>query len=374
MGTVWRSETSTAGPIERILLLAPLPIGDTLFVSPTIHALRETFPGVHMTALVHETTAELMNCIPGVDAVEVLPVGADWEGGGQLIRSMMQLRRERYNAAVDFSSPAYKWIVFMCGVPIRTYMKFDPCWWLLPDEHDQWRTMHATEHYYNCAIDLGLPPWHEVDHRPHLRLPDACRESARAFAYSRWRDRTGPLVAIHAGGMMLDGVKRWPAERFAAVADALREDWGARVMLLGGPEDVELAQSVAEGMRLPGVVAAGDVPLLTSLALLEMADLFVGNDSGLLHAAAALGTRYVGIYGPTSLENFRPIPLHPNQGRIALPPLRCPEPRYFVGGDVVWRQPRCREICSALATLPVSTVLSHAVALLQTHVSSAGAV
>jgi ADP-heptose:LPS heptosyltransferase len=173
---------------------------------------------------------------------------------------------------------------------------------------------------------------------------------------------------------MLDGVKRWPAERFAETADALCDRWGANVLLLGGPEDQELARSVAATMWANARVAAGEVSLLTSLALVELADLFVGNDSGLLHAAATLGTPYIGIYGPTSVANFHPVPLYPEQGRLALPPRPCPEPQYFVGGDVVWRHLHCHETCAALLTLPATYVISLAESLLRGRLSSAGAV
>jgi ADP-heptose:LPS heptosyltransferase len=379
MGISWMHGEQPRPPIERLLLLAPLPIGDTLFITPTIHELRTSFPRMHMTALVHESTADLMRCVPGVDAVEILPVGADWQGGGSLIRTLMRLHADGFDAVIDFSSPAYKWIGFLCGIPLRTYMKFEPHWWFIQGEHTRWRMTHATEHYYNCARELGLPPWAEADHRLRLRLPESAREAActylhglRAKRHSGWE----PLVAIHAGGTMLDGVKRWPAERFAETADALCDRWGASVLLLGGPEDQVLARSVAATMRTDARVVAGEVSLLTSLALVDLADLFVGNDSGLLHAAAALGTPYLGIYGPTSLPNFQPTPLYAEQGRLALPPRPCPEPQYFVGGDVVWRRRHlhCHETCAALLTLSATYVISLAESLLRVRLSSAGAV
>jgi ADP-heptose:LPS heptosyltransferase len=327
-----------------------------------------------MTALVHEKTAELMRCVPGIDEIEVLPVGADWQGGGELVRMIWRLREQEFDAAVDFSSPAYKWIGALCDIPLRTYMKFDPNWWFSAGDHARWRTTHATEHYYDCARELGLPPWDEVDHRLRLQLPRSAREEAQAFLHASVGHYGGPLIAMHAGGSMLDGVKRWPADRFAELAEALCTSWHARVLLLGGPEDVELANAIAGAMRGPAVVAAGTASLVISLALVESADLLIGNDSGLLHAAAALGTPYIGIYGPTAPSNFHPIESYPGQGHVVLPPVPCPEPGYFVGGDVIWRHRRCHGTCAALLTLPVSTVLAYATIVLQARVSAAGAV
>ena len=105
MGTDAMFGEQGAAPIKRILLLAPLPIGDTLFVTPTIRTLRATFPHVRMTALVHSNTFDLMRCVLEVDEVALLPIGRDWQGGGPLIETVMRLRAERFDVAVDFSSP-----------------------------------------------------------------------------------------------------------------------------------------------------------------------------------------------------------------------------------------------------------------------------
>jgi ADP-heptose:LPS heptosyltransferase len=84
-----------------------------------------------------------------------------------------------------------------------------------------------------------------------------------------------------------------------------------------------------------------------------------------LHAAALLGTRYVGIFGPTWPANFQPIPLRPSQGQLALPALPCRTPQYFVGGGPPWRRPCCQGTCRALQTIAPETVLAHCESLLR---------
>lgn len=352
-------------PAPRILLLALLPLGDTLFTTPTIRALRERYPAARLTALTHASSAPLSRCNPALDDVVVLPFRADWAGVAPLATTLRRLRARRYDAAIDFTTPAYKWVSFVAGIPTRTYMKFDPLWWLLPGEHRNWRATHATRHYYDCARELDLPPWETVDQRPRLRLPDAARHDARRFMEAAPGLRgSGPLVGMHIGGAGLGGLKRWPAARFAALADRLAAACGARVVLLGGPDDKELAATVAGIMRSRPELAAGAVPLLTSIVLIEACDLFIGNDSGPLHAAAAVGAPYVGIFGPTSVADFQPIALYPGQGRVVQPAVPCRAPRYFVGGEPVWRGPCCRGVCAALAALEVEPVFDAAATLL----------
>ncbi len=349
-----------------ILLLAMLPIGDTLLVTPTIRALRRRYPRARIVALAHARSAPVLRQLPTVDEVLVLPTGPDWAGPAALIELVKRLRARRLAAAVDFTSPAYKWIPFLAGVPVRTYMKLDRLWWLLPGQHRRWRETHAAEHYYACAAELDLPPWEEVDHRVDLYLPEeAQREASRLLAEAVGPADGKPLVCLHPGGAGMAGLKRWPAARFAQTAERLAERYGATIILLGGPDERELADGVAAAMRARAVVAAGKLSLLGSMALIAQADLFVGNDSSLLHAAAALGTRYVGIFGPTGRANFRPIPAYPGQGVLVEPSPPCGEPTYFVGGRPRWWRPSCRARCAALLALPTGPVLAAAERLLE---------
>ncbi len=365
-----RRETRPAP--SRILLLCLLPIGDTLFTTPTIRAIRAHFPHAHITALVHTQTRPLLHWVPEIDEIVVLPTGSDWHGIRTFARFLRYMREQRFDASIDFTSPAYKWLNFVARIPLRTYMKFDRLWWIIPTPHRHWRTTHATRHYYDSASELDLPPWHDVSHSPQFRLPESQRRAARLFLLRRGvhdisterKLAARPLVAVHAGGAGLNGLKRWPADRFAALCRALTDRWGAQIVLLGGSEDEELVEDIAAQLAAPPVVAAGKISLLTSAAVIEACDLFIGNDSGPLHFAAAVGTPHVAIFGPTCLANFVPIPAHGGYGHVVLPRVPCPEPQYFVGGQTIPQRRACQGVCRALATIPVDAVLAAAEDLL----------
>src|ERR671936_864793 len=94
-----------ARSIRRILLLALLPIGDTLFTTPTIRALRERYPRARLTALAHASAAPVLRCVPELDEVAVLPVGRDWAGCGPLVRTLRSVRARRFEVVSDFTSP-----------------------------------------------------------------------------------------------------------------------------------------------------------------------------------------------------------------------------------------------------------------------------
>ena len=93
--------------------------------------------------------------------------------------------------------------------------------------------------------------------------------------------------------------KQWPPERFAAVADRLQEEFGALVVLLGAGRDQEAARVIADAMQSPPVNLTGRTDLRTAFAVISQLNLLITNDSGLMHAAAALWTPLVALFGST---------------------------------------------------------------------------
>ena len=107
---------------------------------------------------------------------------------------------------------------------------------------------------------------------------------------------------MHPGSGGYSTARRWAPERFAQLADTLFQDTGGQLILLGGPEEAELHQQIFELMQsdMPVRSFAGKGNIRVAAAILEQADLFIGNDSGLMHLAIAVGTPTVAIFGLTN--------------------------------------------------------------------------
>jgi heptosyltransferase-2 len=115
-----------------------------------------------------------------------------------------------------------------------------------------------------------------------------------------------PWVALSPGAAY-GPAKRWPPERFAAVGGRLQEELGARLVLLGGPEDRAGAEEVKSHLQGDCLDLAGRTTLRQALAVLSQVQVLVTNDSGLMHAAAALGVPVVAIFGSTNPHATRPF-------------------------------------------------------------------
>jgi ADP-heptose:LPS heptosyltransferase len=109
-----------------------LPIGDTIWLAPTTRALRARYPAASISALAYPSNAPVAALLPGVDEVTQFDPRRDLAQAYTLARLLANLRGRRYDWAITFTSPAFKWISLLSGIPQRTYMKFDRLWWLTP--------------------------------------------------------------------------------------------------------------------------------------------------------------------------------------------------------------------------------------------------
>jgi ADP-heptose:LPS heptosyltransferase len=119
---------------------------------------------------------------------------------------------------------------------------------------------------------------------------------------------TRPIIAIHPGSGGYSTARRWAPERFAQLADTLFQDVGGQLIIMGGPEEAGLHQQIMGMMRsgMPVRSFAGKGNIRVAAAILEQADLFVGNDSGLMHLAVAVGIPTVAIFGLTNSDAWGP--------------------------------------------------------------------
>ncbi len=168
------------------------------------------------------------------------------------------------------------------------------------------------------------------DHSPEIAKYKVLLERLRVKGM-RMRENDNPLlslgektearknyVVIAGGGSA--AIRRWPHERFAELGDAVAKRWKMPVVLCGGPEEKSLLTALAGRMKTPPRIVT-DMPLTDAVALIKGARLFIGNESGLLHIAASVGTPAVGILGGGHFSRYFPY----GSGVVVNHPLDCYE-------------------------------------------------
>ncbi|HPQ71145.1 MAG TPA: glycosyltransferase family 9 protein [bacterium] len=139
---------------------------------------------------------------------------------------------------------------------------------------------------------------------PRLTVPRTGHDEARRLL--RENGVTGPFVALHPGCFPDLAVKRWPPRYYGELADKLHAD-GYAVVLIGGPDELDLAAPIQQAAAAPVVDLIAKTSLAGVAAVLRKAVAVVANDTGLMHLGAAVGTPVIGIYGPTSWEKNTPL-------------------------------------------------------------------
>ena len=305
---------------RRILVRATNWVGDAVMTLPALRELRRTLPAAHITLLARPWVSTVFEREAVADRLLLYPSNGSlgWR------RTAVALRAERFEAAVLFQNAFEAALLARWAqVPVRCGYARDGRSWLLthavPVPRQDEIPAHECYYYLELLRRLGVlpelpqvsqirlarPPAREVgrDKMANFGLPDAFR---------------GPVVGINPGAAF-GTAKRWFSSRFAEVGRALAAQ-GAAVVLFGAASERRLAEEVAASVGPAAVSTAGRTSLSEFLELVAGCDLFLTNDSGTMHLAAAAGVPVLAIFGAT--DEVATAPLGPRV-RIIRKPVPC---------------------------------------------------
>ncbi len=305
---------------QQLVILCLSPLGDTIFATPAIRALREKFSKARIVVLASAAAAQVLKYNPW--QLEIRVVRDKWE----LIKRLAQIRKEKFDIALSLSQLGGFFTRF-CGTPV---------WSDFVRAHELISLQQNRSVVQMCQdvlrkIDISCDEQQtEFSYDPHAE--QVIELFLRGTSYQNGRR----IIAIHAGGHYFVR-KRWPLSNFIVIIQRFVYTLGFQVILVGGQEDVEDAFMIKS--VVPEVISAvGLLKLGETAALLKKADLFIGNDSGPLHLAAAVHVRTIGLFGPTSPCQFYP---YHSPGHIKIyKGLSC-SPCYRFGGGIWQYVPRC---------------------------------
>jgi heptosyltransferase-2 len=294
-------------PPASLLVRATNWLGDAVMTTPALAGVREGFPGVRIVLLARPLVAELFRHHPDVDEVMVYERPGRHDGALGRLRLAGELRRRRFDGALLLQNAFdAALIAFLGRIPERAGYPTDGRRFLLTLPVPLTPAIlkrHEVE-YYLCLLDgLGIP--RPVPASLKLAVTGEERGAMAARLASLGIEPGRPIVAINPGATY-GSAKRWYPDRFAAVADALSGEWGARVVVVGSTAEAPLAGEIVAAMRTPPVNFAGGTTVRELMALLSLSSFMVTNDSGPMHIGAALGVPLVAIFGPTDWRRTSP--------------------------------------------------------------------
>jgi heptosyltransferase-2 len=309
--------------VTRVLVRGPNWIGDAVMAEPALQALRRRFPAADITLLAKPAVADLFKGHPLIGRVLLYEDPGRHAGLLGKWTLAARLRRENFHLAVLFQN-AFEAALLAClaGIPVRYGYATDGRAFLLTDPvpvPDPCSVLHQVGYYLAMLRPLGVQ---EEAGPPRLYVSE---EEERRAAEHLAESGIGPgdfLLGINPGSVY-GGAKRWLPERFALAADRLAEGWQrqtgrpAKTLVVGGPGEEKLGQAIGTGMRNRPVVLSGKTSVRELMAVIKRCNLFMSNDTGPMHIAAAFGVPLVAIFGPTDprvtapFGNDRALVRHP---------------------------------------------------------------
>jgi lipopolysaccharide heptosyltransferase II len=301
-----------------ILLVRLRLIGDVVFTTPVIRAVRRRYPTARIIYLVETSAAPIVQDNPHLSAVIVVPHSRGWRRIRDDLSIARRLRDERIDLAIDLhGGPRSGWLTW--ATRARTRVGYDVpgrSWMYTQVVHRPrgYRPRHAVVNQWDllAAVDpaLAVPPNRVLD---RVEMPVDAETGSRVLSHlaARGVPPGRPLVVLHVSAG--NPFRRWPEASFASVAAALaRSDEQRVVLITAGPSDREAAARVIARARAEAgdagtrILDAEHLSLTDLRATLEHAALFIGGDSGPLHLAATSDVPIVAIYGPTLAERSEP--------------------------------------------------------------------
>jgi lipopolysaccharide heptosyltransferase II len=302
----------------KVLLIRLRLIGDVVFTTPVIRALKRALPDAQISYLVEREAASVVAGNPHLAEVIVIP---RTRGLSRLVddaRLAARLRRRRFDLVIDMhGGPRSSLLTLATGAPQRIGYRRPGRIWMytravarpreLRPRHsvlNQWDLLHAVE-----GVNVGAPdPSRDAVEMPLRADVDARVERRLAAAGVLPRHE---LIVVHVSAG--NPFRRWPEEAFVRLVTGLAGHADRRLILSSGPSDRQAADRIAHAARrelgpdaATRVVDFGDFDLAELRALVARSRLFVGGDTGPLHIAATTATPVVAVFGPTLAERSAP--------------------------------------------------------------------
>lgn len=264
---------------QRILFITLSNIGDALMTTPALETLHRRYPTARIDLVADRRSDAIFHHCPYLEHIFYKDKTAGTRG---LLKLIAQLRKQRYDLIVDLRTDGLAYL-------LRARRR-------LTKWHARPLGAHAVEQHMGVLAALGpleIPPM-------RIWLTDELQTQAQQQLATQ---TSKTWLALGPGANWEP--KIWPAARYRELANSVQTHFDG-VLLLGGPGDIPRCTEVANGLQLPTLNVAGKTDLLQAAALLAQTRLFVGNDSGLGHLAAAVGRPTLTVFGPGQPQRYRP--------------------------------------------------------------------
>lgn len=291
--------------MEKILLSISAGIGDALMAQPLLNEIQNNFPQSHIHVLCSAATQHVFRSHPGIQKIWAMDISSIKKYLG-LVGKIRKEKFDLYIGAIPSNTYSQLLLPVLAGIPVRIKHH---------SPHKFPRNLDVLYHaltpigegVHRLECNLELLHFLKVNHwskpSPKFHISDvALAKMKTKIAH----DRKKLVIGFHPGCNPAAAFKRWPPERYAALADYLYTTYDATVFIVGGKDEADDVRKIMEQAQHKPLNFAGQCTLEETAALIAQAHFFVSNDSGIMHLSTAVGTPVFAIFGPKDERHIGP--------------------------------------------------------------------
>ncbi|MFH1778183.1 MAG: lipopolysaccharide heptosyltransferase II [Candidatus Omnitrophota bacterium] len=284
--------------MKKILVVNINWLGDSLFSTPAIRALKETIPKAQITCMTVPRCYEILQDNPHIDQLIVYDERGKHKSLLAKFGLIKQLRLDKFDEVYIFHrSFTRALIAYFAGIPVRVGYNTKGRGFLLTRALPfSGNALHRVEHFLNIVRAQG---YDTADKDYEFFIPENAKDSVEGLLKKAGITNNDLIVVLNPGGNWPP--KRWGKEKFAKLGDELVRRFKARIIISGAPKDLGLGAEIANLMEEKSLNLAGRTNLKQLAALMQQADYVISADSGPMHIALAVKRpKVIALFGPTS--------------------------------------------------------------------------
>jgi len=284
---------------KRILIIQVNWLGDILFTTPTISAIRRTYPDAFIASLCAPRCIELLESNPDIDELILFDEKSTHKSIFSKIKTINEVRSKRFDLVVSFHRSMTRMLLAaLSGIPKRIGYASKKRSWLLTDSVQSPTTEpHRVEYFLDIVRSIGIDA---EDKNYKFCIPEDSTASALNILKRVGVGQADQFFVVNPGGNWPP--KRWPPRLYGELCRELKERHNKKILITGAKKDKETADELIRISNNSAVSICGETTLKELGAIMKRASVVIANDSGPMHIAVSQRTPTVALFGPTSAK------------------------------------------------------------------------
>ncbi len=306
--------------MKRLLIVNPFGIGDVLFTTPVIRAIKDSKPDSIIGYWCNERVKDILENNPNIYKIFALSRGdlkkiyrkSRWQGISKFINLVHEIKKEKFDTMLDFSlDHRYSLIAKIIGVKRRIGFNYKNRGRFLTDkiDLDGYSDKHVVEYYSDLLKPIGIET---KSFNLELAISESSKRKSKNILAENGISDKDLIIGIAPGAGASWGkdayLKHWPAVRFGKLADRVINEFGAKIIILGDESEKPLSEAIISTMHNKPLDLVGRMSLEELSAVINNLHILITNDGGPLHIAVALGKKTLSFFGPVDPKVYGPYP------------------------------------------------------------------